>query len=69
MKAPEKSGGDVVGDHRLALWVQCCCLFLGLFVCWFFGPVDARETCFGPCVVAARRQHTLPLATLPDTLA
>ena len=24
-----------------------------LFRCWFFGPVDARETCFGLCVVAA----------------
>ena len=22
-----------------------------LFCCWFFGPVDARETCFGSCVV------------------
>ena len=23
------------------------------FCCWFLGPVDAREACFGPCVVAA----------------
>ena len=23
------------------------------FLCWFFGPVDAREACVGPCVVAA----------------
>ena len=23
------------------------------FNCWFFCPVDARETGFGPCVVAA----------------
>ena len=29
-------------------------LFIYCFVCcWFFGHVDVRETCFGPCVVVA----------------
>ena len=27
--------------------------FVFVLFCWFFGPVDARQTCFGPCVVAA----------------
>ena len=27
-------------------------VFPGGFFFWFFGPVDARETCFGPCVAA-----------------
>ena len=22
-----------------------------VWVCWFFSPVDAREACFGACVV------------------
>ena len=35
-----------------------------IYICWFFGPVDAREACFGPCVVAAAY-----VSTRPDTLA
>ena len=27
---------------------------LVFFFGWFFGPVDARETCFGPCVAACQ---------------
>ena len=31
----------------------CVCVRVCSFVClcWFFGPVDARETCVDPCVV------------------
>ena len=31
----------------------CEVSFLFFCLCLFFGPVDAREACFGPCVVAA----------------
>ena len=38
----------------------CCAAFQAgptfnyyiILCCWFFGPVDVREACFGPCVVA-----------------
>ena len=35
-----------------------------LFVCWFFDPMDARETCIGSCVVAGAYAA---VSTRPDT--
>ena len=41
------------GDAQQAAEIYLCvCIFC---CCWFFGPVDAREACFGPCVVAGAR--------------
>ena len=41
--------------------------FFLLLVGWFFGPVDARETCFGPCVRVAGA-YALPLSYDSDVL-
>ena len=38
--------------------------FCFCFVCWFFDPMDARETCIGSCVVAGAYAA---VSTRPDT--
>ena len=38
-------------------------LFLFNFFCWFFGSVNTREACFGPCVVAAAYAAVVNSAT------